>query len=236
MANLNTQQLTALIEKSVLAILEERSVASPPHPLTHSPTQMVLVAVCCGECLRPEVVEQLEALRRAGFLLVEPGAHELKDRATRERLVAKSAVVLMPSVGDDDAAKMALGIFDEPTARVALSALAIGKPLLAAPHSPYEDALKSRAPLLARLWKSQRVTLESFGFQFVPPGAIAEAVQKLCAPKSDGKTPSKPGKPAVITAREIEAAARQGGDWKPPAGAVITPLARDRAKELGVTL
>lgn len=240
-------QLQNLIRETVQAVLRERiegraalsrtlkTALSPPLPA--APPPQVLVAVCCNECLRPEATAALEELKKAGFVLVEPGPHELKERATRERLVAKSDLVLLPSMGDDDAAKMALGIFDEPSARVALSALALGKPLLASPHSPYDAALKSRSPVLFNLWQGYRKTLENFGFEIMEAATIASAVQAHLNPKLETKTASlSAGRKRVVTAQDVEIAARNGKKLDAPFGSVITPLARDRARELGVKL
>lgn len=243
----SAMQLQDLIRNTVQAVLSEkgRAVSSPTAAadsasiasIEQKPkAKQILVAVCCGECLRPEATASLEELKRAGIVLVEPGPHELKERATRERLVAKSDLVLLPSMGDDDAAKIALGIFDEPTARVALSALALGKPLLAASHSPYDEALKTRSPVLFNLWQGYRKTLENFGFQIVEATAITSATQAHLSPKNEvQKTTSNSGKRRVITAQEVEAAA-QNGKRVDASGAVITPLARDRARDLGVKL
>ncbi len=237
---LNATQLQNLIRDTVQAVLQERAARQAPTPIVSAPqpkAKQILVAVCCNECLRPEATAALNELRSAGFILIEPGPHEFKERATRERLVSKSDLVLLPSMGDDDAAKMALGIFDEPTARVALSALAVGKPLLASPHSPYDGALKSRSPVLFNLWQGYRKTLENFGFEIVEADAMASAAQAHLAPKNEIKMVSAPsGKRRVITAQEIEAAALNGKRFDVPPGALITPLARDRARELGVKL
>ena len=240
----NAAQLQNLIRDTVQSVLQERAARGTNRgeapPISSAPqikAKQILVAVCCNECLRPEATAALDELKNAGFVLVEPGPHELKERATRERLVSKSDLILLPSMGDDDAAKMALGIFDEPTARVALSALALGKPLLASPHSPYDSALKSRSPVLFNLWQSYRKTLENFGFEIVEAAAMASAAQAHLAPKAETKmAPAPSGKRRVITAQEIEAAALNGKRFDVPPDALVTPLARDRARELGVKL
>ena len=240
----NAAQLQNLIRDTVQAVLREKmqgraarkapsSIVSAPQPAA----KQILVAVCCNECLRPEAMAALDELKNAGFVVIEPGPHELKERATRERLVSKSDLILLPSMGDDDAAKMALGIFDEPSARVALSALALGKPLLASPHSPYDGALKARSAVLFNLWQGYRKTLENFGFEIVEAAAMASAVNAHLSAKVESKTATVPsGKRQVITAQDIEKAAQNGKRFDVPNGALITPLARDRARELGVKL
>src|SRR5690606_19994610 len=129
-----------LVRDAVLRVLQERQ-AQPAKPKT-KPIARLLVAICCGECLNPQAQAALDALERAGFELIQPEESEFKKREPREKLVASVDGVLLPSIGDDDAAKMASGIFDEPVSRVALSALATGKPLFAALHSPYAAQIK----------------------------------------------------------------------------------------------
>ena len=240
-------QLQSLIRNTLEAVLREQaqssksgaSINSPSAPAPRAVAGTVLVAVCCGDCVRPETQAALDELRRAGFVLIEPGEHELKDKATRERLISKSDAILLPAVGDDDAAKMALGIFDEPVARTALAALALGKPLVASLHSPYDAALKVRAPVLRAVWEGYRRTLIGFGFNIVEAAEIAATVQNQIAPRAANEQTAKPaanGRRVVVTAEDIDRAARDGKMFQSPPGALITPLARDRARELGVLL
>lgn len=239
-------QLQSLIRDTLESVLREQagretgaSASGLSAPASRPVAGHVLVAVCCGDCLRPETQAALDELRRAGFVLIEPGAHELKDKATRERLISKSDAILLPAVGDDDAAKMALGIFDEPVARTALAALSLGKPLIAAMHSPYDAALKVRVPVLRAVWEGYRRTLSSFGFNVVEAAEIAATVQSQIAPRaatSQAPKPAANGRRAVVTAEDIDRASRDGKMFQSPPGALITPLARDRARELGVLL
>lgn len=240
-------QLQTLIRSTLEAVLREQSqkdatrannsgVQAPRAIAGH-----ILVAVCCGDCVRPETQAALDELRRAGFVLIEPGDHELKDKATRERLISKSDAILLPAVGDDDAAKMALGIFDEPVARTALAALSLGKPLVVSLHSPYDALLKVRAPVLRAVWEGYRRTLSSFGFNVVEAAEIAATVQSQIAPRAEANAQTPPkaapnGRRVVVTAEDIDRAAKSGNKFQSPPGALITPLARDRARELGVTL
>ncbi len=240
-------QLQSLIRNTLEAVLREQAQSSksgasiaPSAPAPRPVAGTVLVAVCCGDCVRPETQAALDELRRAGFVLIEPGEHELKDKATRERLISKSDAILLPAVGDDDAAKMALGIFDEPVARTALAALALGKPLVASLHSPYDAALKVRAPVLRAVWEGYRRTLIGFGFNIVEAAEIAATVQNQIVPRAganeQASKPAANGRRVVVTAEDIDRAARDGKMFQSAPGALITPLARDRARELGVTL
>ncbi|MBV9469970.1 MAG: hypothetical protein JO316_11860 [Abitibacteriaceae bacterium] len=202
----------------------------------------ILVAVCCEECLNDQARTALDALHAAHFEITQPAEDELKQRVPRERLIAEHDVVLLPAVGDDDAAKMALGIFDEPVARTALSAIALGKPLIAALHAPYDEALKTRSPLLKRMFEGHRRALASYGFEIVPATQLVPIITARFGTQSNALNgggavkPAGNGKKQLITAQDIDQLARKGQPLQLPAGALITPLARDRARELGLDI
>jgi hypothetical protein len=233
------QILEERIRAIVLRLLREREAQSSIVN-RQSSIAKILVAICCGDCLSESAKAALEELRRAGFELVQPDESEFKKREPREKLVASVEGVLLPAIGDDDAAKMASGLFDEPVARVALCAIATGKPLLAALHSPYAKEIKTRAPQLSRVWESHKTTLESFGFVFAQHSALPDLARAKFAPGAQaGSTPNAgaaaQGK-VLVTASEVETAAKNGASLKLPLGAIVTPLARDRAKELNVRI
>lgn len=241
MSDQEKQILEQRIREIVLRLLAERSaVSGQPSGSGAKPIARLLVAICCGECLSESANAAMEELRRAGFELIQPDESEFKKRDAREKLVASVDGVFLPSIGDDDAAKMANGIFDEPVARVALAAIATGKPLLAALHSPYTKDIKIRAPQLSHVWEGHKTTLESFGFIFAEYSALPDlARRKFVCGAQAGSTPNvgaaAKGK-ILITARDVEAASKNGASLKLPLGAIVTPLARDRAKELNVKI
>lgn len=238
------QNFQAVVRAIVTRVLREQENPSPDRstPATSTPpVGRVLVAVCCDECLNPEATAALNELKAANFALHQPEESAFKKRAEREQLIEQSDVILLPAVGDDDAAEMALGIFDEPVARVALSAIALGKPLIAALHAPYDAALQKNSPTLRRVFEGNRRVLQNYGFQLVEYSGLASAVRAYVG-SSDGSTPTlqktaaNGGRKQLITAQDIDAAARVGKSLQLPAGAIITPLARDRARELGLNI
>lgn len=249
------ENLQDIISQIVLRVLQERGVNLPTsngvgQSLARSagngalaPTRgRILVAVCCDECLSDPARAALDELKAAHFELMQPAEEELKKRAPREQLVAAHDLVLLPAVGDDDAAKMALGLFDEPVARTALAALASGKPLVAALHKPYEEALKTRSPLLKRMFDGHQRALQGYGFEIVSANQLATVISsRYGAPSSalpNGSSASNGsnGKKQLITAQDIDRYARSGQPLSLPPGALITPLARDRARELGLNI
>lgn len=247
----------------------------------------VLAAVCCGECLSDEAKRALQTLTENGFAVSQPSEDDLKRRAPREAMISAHDVVLLPAVGDDDAAKMAAGIFDEPVTRTALAALASGVPVYLILHLPYAQALKSGSPNLARVLENNRRALQTLGFNVVEANALNETLRARFATtqnaastrsvqnggaRSDfgitfganmrggsdingrgaagltsdaargvenfaASTRAVPGGARVlITAQDIDLAARSGQALQLSPNAIITPLARDRARELNFPL
>lgn len=247
MNEMHDSNLEAIIRAVVVRVLTEKQnslSATPSIP----PVAKLLVGVCCGECVNDNAQLALEDLRRAGVALNQPDETAFKKKLDREKLVAEHDGVLLPSLGDDDAAKMAMGIFDESVARLALTALASDKPVWAAIHSPYETAIKKRAPQLHRVWEGHRRLLESYGIQVVDYSQLTVTVQNALTPSlratrrpegtrpQTGEGPGVRGKRVLISVKEVEAAAQNGAALRLPAGAIVTPLARDRAKELNVKI
>lgn len=250
------ENLQDIIGQIVLRVLQERGIAIPGATgqalarsagngeLSRTPARgRILVAVCCDECLSDTARAALDELKAARFELTQPAEEELKKRAPREQLVAAHDLILLPAVGDDDAAKMALGLFDEPVARTALAAIAVGKPLMAALHTPYGEALKTRSPLLKRMFDGHQRALQGYGFEIVPANQLATAISSRYGASSsappNGSSPAIPGsngKKQLITAQDIDRYARSGQLLRLPPGALITPLARDRARELGLNI
>lgn len=232
------QNLEAIVRAAVTRVLAERTSQLPiPNSQSEtSPIAKLLVGVCCGECVNEQAQNVLTELKRENFSLFQPEESAFKTRSEREKLIAEADGVLLPSVGDDDAAKMAMGIFDEPVARLALTALAIGKPVFAAVHSPYENALKKSAPALSRVWGGHRKLLQSYGIEIVEYSSLGQAIQNRFMSQTSTQVKAGNGKRVLISVREIEAAAKNGASLKLPPNAIITPLARDRAKELNVKI
>ena len=264
-----------------------------------APVARVLAAVCCGECLSDAAKSALQTLPENGFVVSQPAEDELKKRAPREAMVSSHDVVLLPAVGDDDAAKMAAGIFDEPVTRTALAALASGVPVYLILHAPYAQALKSGSPNLARVLENNRRALQTLGFNIVEASALNEmlrarfsgratfasgsnAAASTRGAQNDGAMNSgarndfgvtfganmrggsdlngrgafgltsdaargvqdfatstraaSGGARVLITAQDIDRAAQSGQALQLSSGAIITPLARDRARELNFPL
>lgn len=236
---MNDTELQSIISNIVRRVLNENGANIPPGgALAADKSGRVLVAICCDGCLSNEARTSLEALE-SDFQLTRLPEEEFKKRSVRDRLVAEHDIILMPAVCYDMAAKMAMGTFDEPTALVALSALALGKPLVATVNTHYDEGLRTHSPVLRKLFEGHRRQLSNYGFEVVPAGDIAAAVRAHSAPSlpnENAATPALNGKRQLVTAEDIDRLSASGNRLQLPAGALVTPLARDRAKELGLEL
>ena len=234
---MNEAQLESIIGDIVRRVLSEG--AGGTSAASRAPAAgRVLVGICCDGCLSDAARGALEALPGAGFTVLRPAEEEFKKRVWRDAQVAAHEVILLPALCYDLAAKMAMGIFDEPVALLAMTALAQGKPVVATVNTHYDDGLKTHSPVLRRLFEGHRRQLCNYGFEVVPAEGILTAVQGHCGGAIGKPEPAKSagGKRRLVTAEDIDKAHVNGKKLSLPAGALITPLARDRAKELGLEI
>lgn len=243
---MNEAQLQTVISDIVRRVLNEGAGGIGPAgagvgaPLAAPSTAgRVLVGICCDGCLSDTARAAVDGLGGAGYAVSRPAEEEFKKRAWRDAQVAAHDVILLPAVCYDLAAKMAMGIFDEPVALLAMSALAQGKPVIATVNTHYDDGLKAHSPVLRRLFEGHRRQLGSYGIEVVPAEDMLAAVQGHCGgaiAKANPVAKSGGGKRRLVTAEDIEGAHRNGKKLSFPAGSLVTPLARDRAKELGLEI
>jgi hypothetical protein len=225
---MDSSELQKLIESVVARVLSERATAPRA-----APRGRVLIAVCCEACIG-DARGQFDELQSSGVEITLPREDDLRLTTQRDELVNNCDVLVLPSINDAETGKIALGLFDEPHLRLVQAALAFGKPVLAALYTPYDAALKRNNPRLLRLYDDYRRALGGLNIDVVEQAQIAAQVRarlNVATPR----TPSTRGK-KLITARDVEEMARQQSTPSLAPGAIITPLARDRAKELNVRL
>ena len=228
---MNQNELQKLIEGIVARVIAERAGSSLS---TFAPRGRVLIAVCCEACIG-DARSQFDELQNSGVEIILPHEDDLKLTTRRDALVNDCDVLVLPSINDAEAGKIALGLFDEPHLRLVQAALAFNKPVLASLYSPYDDGLKKNAPLLLRLYDGYRRALGGLGIEVIEQNEIAAQVRDLLSfAPSQSTAPSGNTSKKLITASDVEAMARNGSTAA--SGAIITPLARDRAKELGIIL
>jgi hypothetical protein len=162
-----------------------------------------------------------------------------RDRLNVAQLVQESVAVVVPVLSRTTLAKVANGIADTLTADVITHSLLLGKPVVAVRNAADPDGPESPSgaagtvpDALRRLWSEHVDAARSFGVRFVDASELAAAVKAALGPSSPeaglgGKT--------VITEADVVAASA-AGELHAAAGAIITPLARDTAAQLGVRL
>ena len=162
-------------------------------------------------------------------------------------------VVLVPVLTQNTAAKLARTLADTNVTTLVMQALLMGKPVIAArnaadPKDPWriQGGMGAARPNLTRALQDNLKTLESYGVSLVEAGSLAaEAAQYIGVNgvSADVKTAlQKPSLPngqgrRVIDAAMIQVLAAQGETVLTVGPQdLVTPLARDVARECGVDL
>lgn len=161
-----------------------------------------------------------------------------------ERVLQKADILVLPTFCLKTAAKVARLIVDDEESAIVLSALVQGKAVLAT-----NDGFTLLNTLVNQGIRTEiqhiLAKLEGFGMVMCNTERLAASFQALTSKKGRqagfGKTkqnaePSSPGKP-LVTAKDIQLAAntKQNTIALAPGG-LITPLARDQAKEYGIRI
>ncbi len=240
------EALEKLIAQAVQAALSKREIvttdkadaaalsARAPYP-SSAP---IIVAVCCSDCLTQPIQDELKIIEEKQIKIQIEEADEWDDSVELQHLVSTSQVILFPALSENVIAKMANGIFEEPLSRLLLEAIKQSKPFYTiAPEA--DIALRKNSPALFRLQQTNRQKLDQFGVRWIERKDIAKVLLSAL-PKSTFKDiPSKVsrGEKQLITAQDIEKAAKEGQrKLQLPYRSIITPLAKDRAKELNIIL
>ncbi len=161
-----------------------------------------------------------------------------------EKALHKADILVLPTFCFKTAAKVAQLINDSQETAIVISALMQGKPVLAASDGfTLLDTLTNegiRAEIKRILGK-----LEGFGMAFCPTDHLAAAFKQIVAGRQkpagsvnqeDSNSLRIPA-PGLITAKDIQKAVDDGQRSIPLApGGIITPLARDQAREYGIKI
>lgn len=153
-------------------------------------------------------------------------------------LLADIELVLVPVLTQNTAAKLALTLADTFVTTVISRALLCGKPVLAVPDAAdptYDKQVQHKAarpaPALVRALQDNLKKLETFGIAFVAVSQLAAEARKLIASKGNTKAAPAAAK-TFIDAQAVTAAAKNGTKTLIiPKGSIITPLARDVARD-----
>ena len=240
----SSDALEKLISQAVNSVLNS-DAPKPKTPkdtsakvLSPTPLASILVAVCCSDCLTDDIRNELGKIEEQQIKIQIEEADELDESAILSDLIAPHQVTFFPALSENVVAKAASGIFDEPLARLLLQAIEQGKPIIAITPEIGSD-LRKNSPALFRLRQTHRQKLEQFGVRLIAQKDISKVLLSAL-PKStfkDAPPQIHSGNKQLLTADDIEKAAKEGkSKLQVPYRSIITPLAKDRARDLNVVI
>jgi len=177
--------------------------------------------------------EKIRGISGLGKLICEPDSS-----ISSLELVQKSDVVIVPILTRNSAVKVALGITDTLVTNIIMQALISGKPIISARNSADPDqadcpciATPNTPPALITLAKDYLQRLESYGMGLVDINELADAVNNELNKSSNDILEQK-----LITQDTIEKLPQGTKQITVARGSIITPLAKDFAKERGIQI
>ena len=241
------------------------SAQVPPAPPASPAERRVLVVSDLPGREAISVLQEAYALRRFGFrveaMIPADAMSALARYAQPGTLLDAGAppageiwggldtVLAVPS--QDLLSRLALGLQDRPSAWLVLQALWRGIPVWMDFSCTVQSGGAACAnPALAAFYEGYAAQLRALGVRPVAPGEYLITLRghgdmpEVLASGEAGSKPSNPegalppavGHRAVITQQDLLRQMPSGGVWAVPPGALVTPLARDTAKKLGVEL
>ncbi len=160
------------------------------------------------------------------------------------KLLQETDLVFVPVLTRNTAAKLAYTIADTFVTTLIMQALMLGKPVIAALNAAepqanlrvHSDGGKSPAGLLQSL-RSNLDKLKVHGMKLVQVTSLAAESQKLLERLVQTVPVSVENKKTVIGATDIKTVVANGlKQLTVSQGAIVTPLARDVARDLGVEI
>ncbi|EGO64747.1 flavoprotein [Acetonema longum] len=161
------------------------------------------------------------------------------------RQLREAAVILVPVLTQNTAAKLALTLSDTLASTVVLQALMLGKPVLAAQNAAdprdawrVKEQIGEASPALRQALETNLKKIAGFGVRLMP---VEQLMQETCKilERTERREPAAAAaaKCGLIDAAAVQAAASRGETVIiAPARALVTPLARDLARECGLEL
>lgn len=256
---MNDDQLRQLVTEHVRRALQADAQPAPALTATDGPA--VIALFCGGRGGLSTALAQTKTLAQQAPVVgvLTPAAKETigEERLRREGgisevlgpdsgvslwdLVDRSEPLLVAQLTRTTLAKVTLGLGDSLAAALALNTLWAGKPVVVARDGVDPD-LAARdpetaadAPLeLVRLYAGYLARLEAFGCNVIQADRIADTVLTLRSGR-ETRTERPMASRRVITEEDVRRAARRGESIN-VTRAIVTPLARDVAQDLGVEL
>lgn len=254
------------IRKLVLEVLAELNTGGKARTPSHSPLgPRALIVFQSGVRRLEEALKQLPALEAAAGwsgVYTTPsarswvcGADVRQQSGTPcildtvkpeglEKILARADWLVLPTLCLTVASKVAHLTCDDPESRLVFSALLQGKKVLACRDGFMVcDVLANEA--IKEEIDHHLNTLERFGMTFCPTHQLAETFVRMTVgnsspgPSGPSRLSEDKGAPGLelITAKEVRRAAEKPGKViRLAPGGLITPLARDLIKELGIVV
>ncbi|HGE73056.1 TPA: hypothetical protein ENX78_19635 [Candidatus Poribacteria bacterium] len=175
--------------------------------------------------------DKIESISGIGELVCEPAPSFSSLKA-----VQKSDIIIVPILTRNSSAKIALGITDTLVTNIIMQAIISGKPVIAGRNSADPDlndcpciATSNTPQPLILLAKNYLKTLESYGIKLVDVSEIANLI-------ISGSNKNEILDQKLITQETISKLPQGINKINVPKGTIITPMAKDIAKERGIEI
>lgn len=168
------------------------------------------------------------------------------------KLLRDADIVLVPVLTQNTAAKLAYTLSDTLASTLIMQGLMLGKPILAAMNAAdpqdvwrVQKDMGKCTPALSESLRQNLKKIESYGIELVHVDSLATGSQKIidrmakkaCYSQQNESHGKRQGKKSILDAETIKNAASNGlKSITTPKDAIITPLARDVAREYGIEI
>lgn len=256
---MNLEKLTQIIEEEVKKTLSSelnvnRNGAIYELPHIPSGNSNVYALFTGGSAKLSEAINQIKLLIQNGYhikaILSESATRIIKVDKIREipgiedvfcepdpsiysvDIVQSADAIVIPVLTRNSAAKLALGICDTLVTNIIMHALIAGKPVIAARNSADPEGqdcicigTPKTSPNLIQIAKDYLKKLESYGVKLVDVSEIAYSFIE-----------DKNIKQELITYDTINGLSKDISEIKVKKGSIVTPLAKDLAKERNIKI
>lgn len=160
------------------------------------------------------------------------------------KLLRDTDILIVPVLTQNTAAKLAYTLSDTMVSTLILQGLMMGKPVIAASNAadPLDSwraqyTMGNASPGLVQALQHNLQKLAGYGIELVPVDTIAAVSQQRFKPKEKAAVNILATKKTVLDAATIQAAAQNGSKKIVISkGTIVTPLAKDIARDYGVEI
>jgi len=256
---MDQDRLRRIVAEQVRRALRSETADAPPAAPDDAHT--VIAIFCGGRGGLSTALAQVSGIAKLArtVAVLTPAAKEIigEERLTKEarvhetvlpdsrvspwELIDRAEVILVAQLTRTTLARIGLGLSDSFASTLVLNALWSGKPVVVARDGVDPDlaardgAGAADAPrALVRLYEEYLDRLEALGCHVIPAARISDTVLSLLTGREPARERPLQSR-RVITEEDVQRAARRGESID-VTRAIVTPLARDAAQELGVDL